>query len=297
MKTVRKRILILLLAGLVIVSSGCTGQEPESGENASSQRMQESGAEEEAQPAQNPSDSVTAGTESYRGFILDNVLHSARYGDIHYNLYVPDAYDGSKPYALFLTLPGYEGLYFQGVGENLYQETFGFTAQDYVEDMIIAAPQLSDWGETSADQTIALTEYFLDHHNIDETRVFAEGYSGGGQTMSLVMGKRPELFAAYLQCSSQWDGAYDKVIKNRTPVYFVIGESDEYYGAAPTEEAYETLYAMYREEGLTDGQIRRLLVLDVKPASYFEAQGVTVQHGGGGLFAEDEEIMGWLFHR
>ena len=68
-------------------------------------------------------------------------------------------------------------------------------------------------------------------------------------------------------------------------------------GAAPTEEAYETLYAMYREEGLSDGQIRRLLVLDVKPASYFEAQEVTVQHGGGGLFAEDEEIMGWLFHR
>ena len=109
-------------------------------------------------------------------------------------------------FALYFTLPGYQGLYFQGVAENIKTEDFGFTAQDYISDMIIVAPQLSDWEETSADQTIALVEYFIDHYNIDTSRVYASGYSGGGETMSLVMGKRPDLFTAYLQCSSQWDG-------------------------------------------------------------------------------------------
>ena len=90
--------------------------------------------------------------------------------------------------------------------------------------MIIAAPQLNDWGDTSARQTIALTEYFLDAYNIDRTRVYAEGYSGGGETMSRVMGMKPELYTAYLQCSSQWDGDYDKVVEDRIPVYLVIGE-------------------------------------------------------------------------
>ncbi|WP_346699131.1 prolyl oligopeptidase family serine peptidase [Catenibacillus scindens] len=240
---------------------------------------------------------ITEGTEEYRGFTLDNVLHSESNGDIHYNLYVPDSYDGSEPYALFFTLPGYEGLYFQGVGENLYSESFGFEAQNYIQDMIIVAPQLSDWGETSADQTIALVEYFLANYNIDETRVYAEGYSGGGETMSQVMGKRPELFTAYLQCSSQWDGAYEPVVENRTPVYFVIGESDEYYGSELTRKAYETLREMYRNEGLTDEEISQILVLDIKDADYFESQGMTNQHGGGGLFAQDEEIMGWLFEK
>lgn len=89
---------------------------------------------------------VTAGTDTYRGFVLDNVLHSPDDGDIHFNLYVPDSYDGSRPVALFLTLSGYQGLYFQGVGENLYTEDFGFEAQRYDDRMIIAAPQLSDWG-------------------------------------------------------------------------------------------------------------------------------------------------------
>lgn len=240
---------------------------------------------------------VTEGTEEYRGFILDNVLHSGSDGDIHYNLYVPDSYDGSEPYALFFTLPGYEGLYFQGVGENLYRENFGFEAQNYIQDMIIVAPQLSDWGEISADQTIALAEYFLENYNIDESRVFAEGYSGGGETMSQVMGKRPELFTAYLQCSSRWDGDYEPVVESRTPVYFAIGEDDEYYGSEPSREAYETLRDMYLDEGLSDEEINEILVLDIKDADYFESRGMTNQHGGGGLFAQDSKIMGWLFDR
>ena len=240
---------------------------------------------------------VTEGTQEYRDFLLDNVLHSANDGDIHYSVYIPDSYDGSEPYAVFFTLPGYEGLYFQGVGENLYSENFAFEAKNYNSKMIIVALQLSDWGETSARQTIALVEYFLCHYNIDPEKVYAEGYSGGGETMSQVMGMRPELFAAYLQCSSQWDGAYEPVVESRTPVYLAVGESDEYYGSGPSEEAYENLYGLYRQEGLSDEEIRELLVLDVKDAAWFESRGWTNQHGGGGLFASDEEIMGWLFDR
>lgn len=281
----RKKWISIFLAGLILSLGGA-------GETADSRtEVMVSAAPRETE------DSVTEGTEEYRGFILDNILHSSECGDIHYNLYVPETYDGSKPYALFFTLPGYEGLYFQGVGQNLYSEDYGFTAQEYNPEMIIVAPQLEDWGETSADQTIALVEYFLSNYNIDPEKVYAEGYSGGGETMSLVMGKRPELFAAYLQCSSQWDGVYEPVVENRIPVYFVIGKDDEYYGSEPTVEAYEALRGLYREEGLSDEEIDELLVLDVKEAEYFESQGVNVQHGGGGLFAGDAEIMGWLFEK
>ncbi len=41
-------------------------------------------------------------------------LHSPNKGDIHYNVYIPDSYDGTKKYALYVTLPGYQGLYFGG---------------------------------------------------------------------------------------------------------------------------------------------------------------------------------------
>lgn len=240
-------------------------------------------------------DTFTPGTETYRDFILDNVLHSETGGDIHYHIYIPESDDGSSPYALFITLPGYGGLYFQGVGVNLRAEAFGFEAQTYNSEMIVVAPQLQDWGMTSARQTVALVEYLLTAYNIDISRVYANGFSGGGETMSQVMGLRPDLFAGYLHCSSQWDGDLSVLAGERTPVYLAVGESDEYYGAAPTQAAYDTLHQLYEEQGLTDAEIDTLLVLDIKDGDYFEAHGMSNQHGGGGLFAYDEEIMGWLF--
>lgn len=80
-------------------------------------------------------------------------------------------------------------------------------------------------------------------------------------------------------------------------MYFVIGESDEYYGAGPFKEACENLRSLYEQEGLPGQEIDQLLVLDVKAGSYFESQGMSNQHGGGNLFAADREIMGWLFEK
>lgn len=236
--------------------------------------------------------SITPGTETYEGFLMDNVLHDGAEGDIHYHLYVPD---GEGPFALLVTLPGYEGLYFQGMGVNLRAEAFAFEARRLVPDMIVAAPQLNDWGETSARQTVALTEYLLSHERIDPARVYIEGYSGGGETLSLALGMRPELYAAALHCSSQWDGDLAPVAEKRTPVYFAIGEDDEYYTSAPAKEACAQLRALYAAQGLAQDEIDALVVLDVKDADYFARQGVSNQHGGGGLFARDEAIMGWLF--
>lgn len=237
---------------------------------------------------------ITAGTKTQRGFINDNVFHSAEYGEIHYSSYIPESYDGSKPYALFITLPGYEGLYFQGVGANMVED-FGVEAIKYNSEMIVLSAQLSDWGETSANQTIALTEYFISHYNIDKSKVYLHGYSGGGETGSLIMGIRPELYTAYLETSSQWDGDLEALAKAKTPVYLATGENDSYYGSQPLKNAYNKLCGIYESQGLTETEIDKILVLDVKDQAYFTERGYTDQHGGGMAFAHDETIMNWLF--
>ena len=94
---------------------------------------------------------------------------------------------------------------------------------------------------------------------------------------------------------SKWDGAYESVTEAKTPVYFVIGESDEYYGSELFREAYQILYELYAEQGLAKSEIDNLLVLDIKEKNYFAGTKVTYQHGGGYLFCRDEKIMGWLF--
>lgn len=239
---------------------------------------------------------ITTGTKRYKNFSLDNVL-SSRYGDIHYNAYIPKAYDKRQSYALYITLPGYQGLYFQGVGENLKTEEFEFISQKYNDHMIIVAPQLEDWGELSANKTIALTKYFLKHYAINLKQVYISGYSGGGETLSLVLSKAPELYCRALMCSSKWDGNFNKVVENKTPIYFVIGEEDEYYGSSPFKEAYQELVDLYKQQGLSDEEIEKYVVLDVKNNDYFLTQGIENQHGQGGhLFSNDPQIMGWLFY-
>lgn len=241
---------------------------------------------------------VVDGEETYQNFAIDNVFYSEAQGDIHYCVHIPEDYDGSESYALYITLPGYEGLYFQGVAVNIKAEKFGFEAQKYNEKMIIVAPQLDDWGQTSADQTIALTEYFLTHYNINPNEVYINGYSGGGETLSLVLDTKPELYTRALMCSSQWDGGYKKLVNARVPVYLVIGESDEYYGSEPFIEAYNNIYQAYQDQGLESTEIEKLVVLDVKDKNYFETKDISNQHGGGAeLFSLDSEIMGWLFER
>ncbi len=233
---------------------------------------------------------------NYRDFMVDSVLHSHEYGDIHYCVFIPDEYDGSRACSLYVTLPGYQGLYFQGAAKNIRTEEFGFEAQNYRDDLIILAPQLEDWGEASARKTIALTEYFLEYYNIDRRQVYISGYSDGGETLSLVLDNRPELYRAALICSSRWDGGYQAVVGAKTSVYFVTGESDEYYGSEPLERAYREIRGLYEAEGLSETEIDNLVVLDIKPAAYFTDRGVTNQHGGGaGMFSRDCEIMGWLF--
>lgn len=292
----KRRSGILLFSALVMII-GLTSCAAESGSPSRTEAIKDasSAAPELQDEGSAAAGVVTEGTETYRGFVLDNVLHSETEGDIHYNLYIPESYDGSVPYALFVTLPGYEGLYFQGVGANLRAEEYGFEAQSYNKEMIVAAPQLNDWGETSANQAIALTEHLLFHYNIHPEKVYLHGFSGGGETGSLVMGKRPELYTAYLATSTRWDGDLEALAQAQTPVYLAVGEEDSYYGSAPLREAYIRLHDLYEEQGLTQEEIDEILVLDIKGQEYFTERGYSDQHAGGAAFAFDEEIMGWLF--
>ena len=240
---------------------------------------------------------VTPGTQEDRGFIMDNVLHHPERGDIHFSLYVPNTYDPSRTYPLYIALPGWEGLYFQGVGYDLKWETLPFEARRLYPDMIIASAQLNDWGMTSALDAIALTKYLMEAYSVDPNRVYLSGLSGGGETGSLVMGLRPDLYAAYLMVASQWDGDLNVLAEAGTPVYMAIGEEDSYYGSSSLKSAYRALRDLYREQGLWEDEIDDLIVLDVKGQEWFTAYGYTDQHAGAVSLSYDERMLPWFFSK
>lgn len=175
-------------------------------------------------PAESEVPNETEKSPEKTGVIAEQILNG-NYGEIHYSYYLPEDYDESKTYPLVMTMPGYGMMWFgeDSSGSNLEWNGFRVWAE-LPEDVIVVSAQLTDWHETSARQAIELTEYFIENFSVDKSRVYAAGYSAGGETMSQAVSMRPDLYAAYLHGASQWDGAYEPIAQNDVAIYIFMAE-------------------------------------------------------------------------
>ena len=216
-------------------------------------------------------------------------------GIIHFSYYLPDGYDSAKTYPLIVAMPGYGEMWFgeDSAGSNLrWNGVQAWTKLS--EPVILVSGQLTDWGAKSARQANELAEYMIDHFSVDPSRVYAAGYSAGGETMSQAVALRPDLYAAYIHGGSQWDGTYDPVAENRVAVYIFMAENDEYYGSQKARDAYANLHAAYEKAGPTDSEIDQLLQLNIPGNVYFNAKGIYNYHGGGSVVFDDENVLNWV---
>lgn len=276
---------IAVLFSLVLILSGCTVQtkppDTESGRAALSVSSDTHGSAENSPAIQT-------------GFMENQTLDDTD-GTIHYSYYLPDNYDPAKTYPLIVTMPGYDRMWFgeDAAGSNI--EWNGVQAWTKLsEPVILVSAQLTDWGETSARQANALTQYMIDHFSVDTHRIYAAGYSAGGETMSQAVSLRPDLYAAYIHGGSQWDGSYDSIAENRIAVYIFMAQNDEYYGSQKARDAYQKLHAAYVKAGLSDNDIDQLLQLQIPDNAYFNRRGIYNYHGGGSIVFDDETILNWV---
>lgn len=229
------------------------------------------------------------------GLVTNQILDGAE-GEIHYSYYLPDGYSESREYPLMMAMPGYDMMWFgeDSAGSNVGWRGFlCWTELD--EDMIVVSAQLTDWGEKSARQALELTEYFVENFSVDSSRVYAAGYSAGGETMSQAVSMRPDLYAAYLHGASQWDGDFVSVPEEGTAVYIFMAENDEYYGSERARDAYEGLYEAYESLGWTPEEIDGVLQVEIPDNAYFNQRGITGNyHGGGNVLFEDSSILSWI---
>ena len=173
------------------------------------------------EPAENTPPAETSAPVQ-TGLFAEQIFSGAD-GDIHYSYYLPDSYDGSRKFPMMVAMPGYDMMWFgeDSSGSNLNWS--GFTAWTKLDtEIIVVSAQLTDWGEKSARQAIELTEYFISYFAVDTSRVYAAGYSAGGETMSRAVSMRPDLYAAYLHGASQWDGDYAPIAENGVAVYIYM---------------------------------------------------------------------------
>ena len=287
--------LFAVLAGCGVPgSTGMDTQHPSVSSSAEGTAPAEPPSQKEGSIPSESSASTPSNPEIKTGLIGEQILEGET-GEIHYSYILPEGYDGSRSYPMMVVMPGYDMMWFgeDSSGSNLSWNGFrGWGEQE--EKMIVVSAQLTDWGETSAQQAIELTEHFLQNFAVDPERVYAAGYSAGGETMSRAVSMRPDLYAAYLHGASQWDGSYAPVAEERVAVYIFMAENDEYYGSQKARDAYNNLYAAYAELGLTEEQISELLRLEIPDNAYFNSRGIYNYHSGGNILFDDQEIIDWI---
>lgn len=268
--------IIPYMLALGMILSACTGVEPQ---------------KEGAAPPSRPDEVQET------GFITEQILESPE-GTLHFSYFLPEGYSTEERYPLVVAMPGYDRMWFgeESAGNNLdWNGVQAWTTLD--EDVIVVSAQLTDWGETSAKQAVWLTEYFLEHFSVDSERVYAAGFSAGGETMSRAVSMRPDLYAAYLHCASQWDGSYAPLAEKSVAVYVFMAEHDEYYGSEKARKAYDGLLEAYRDAGRTDEEMETLLKLEIPPDEYFQSRGFANYHGGGTVVFDDEAALGWILQK
>ena len=293
---------VLLLCCVLSLTAlaGCTS----SGSAAQPQTTESTGQPESSEPlessgqASDRDSTIFSGTEQSdieTGLVPEQVLEGET-GTIHYSYYLPENYDPQKNYPLMMVMPGYDRMWFgeESSGSNLNWDGF-LCWTKLPEEMIVVSAQLTDWHETSARQAIELTEYFIGQFSVDQNRVYAAGYSAGGETMSQAVSMRPDLYAAYLHGASQWDGDYTPIAENGVAVYIFMAEHDEYYGPERARSAYSSLHDAYIEAGWSEEQIGEVLQIQTPDDEWFAQRGITGNyHGGGNAVFGEEDVLNWV---
>ncbi len=164
-------------------------------------------------------------------------FHDEATGDIlAYNLYEPKDRDPSKPLPLVLfmhdagnTSPLVDTTLVQGLGAVSWA---GPEDQARHPALVLAPQYASQTVDDSSNATSLLdtTLHLLDHiaktRNVDLSRIYTTGQSGGGMMSIAMLVKNPDLFAAAFLVACQWDTAVVKPLA-RQKLWVVVAEGDE----------------------------------------------------------------------
>ena len=152
---------------------------------------------------------------------------------MQYNLLIPDGYDGETSYPLVLFMADAST-----VGKDVTTPlTQGYGALEFASDRdqrkhpsFVLVPQYTDWAvqddwstTDEVEMTIRLLQYLCKEYKVDQRRLYTTGQSMGGMMSFYFNIAHPDLFAASLFVSSQWDTSKMKDFGKRKFFYIVSG--------------------------------------------------------------------------
>lgn len=176
---------------------------------------------------------------------------------MNYNLFLPKGYDGKKTYPIVLFMPdastvgkGASWALEQGYGGIIWA-----TDENQAKNPCIVlvpsfdgkGPAVNDQWQTSDEVAIIpdLLKFICSNYKVDSSRIYATGQSMGGMISFYLNVTHPNLFAASMFVSSQWDTNVLQALVGKKFIYLV---SDGDAKASPKMTELEQLISKNGEK-------------------------------------------------
>jgi len=238
-----------------------------------------------------------------------------------YSLYVPEDYDPSKSYPLLMYIPDASGA--SKTAEELVQQYFGadvwVTASEQAKhECFVLVPAFSvivvdDDHNTSneIDAAVDLLHSLTGQYSIDTNRLYTTGQSMGCMTSLYLNGKYPDLFAASLLVSGQWDISQLSSLTNEKFFYITAGGDTKASGGQTevmnmlTQNGVSYSYGTWsaQDTDAVQSSAAESLISQGNNANFIRFETGTVLKGGTGMEHNASFVYGykisavrdWLF--
>ena len=157
-----------------------------------------------------------------------------------YSLYVPENYDASQSYPLVMFIPDSTGA--GKSAAEIVQQYYGATVWVTDEEQakhasFVLVPAFTgtvttdNWEvDPQIDATVKLIGQLAGEYSIDENRLYTTGQSMGCMSSLYLNSKYPDLFAASLYVSGQWDISVLSGMENQKFFYVTAGGDEKASG-------------------------------------------------------------------
>ena len=174
---------------------------------------------------------------------------------LEYSLYIPENYDESKTYPMIMYIPDASGA--SKSAKEIVQQYYGANVwvtdeEQAKHESFVLVPAFSvvvvddDWNTSEEIETaVNLIESLTENYSIDTNRLYTTGQSMGCMTSLYLNSKYPDLFAASLFVSGQWDISVLQPLENAKFFYITAG------GDAKASGGQDEVMAMFDVDGVS----------------------------------------------
>lgn len=199
--------------------------------------------------------------------------------EIPYNIYLPDNYDKNKNYPLVVFIAD-SSLVGKGEKASLEQGLGGIIwandSKNSKEECIVLVPTYSDviiddMQGNEKSEYLNATKNLIDNvsscYSVDANRIYGTGQSMGGMTILYLASQYPDLFAAEMFVSCQWD-INELSNLDSQKFFYIVSEGDQKASTGQKEVKqmldnksvkYEVLDGIDAQSGYNDNKINEMI--------------------------------------